>query len=282
MQEIAAHVFIENAYPGVTLGVIDWPHGQVFIDAPLRPDDIRLWRSTLANMNPSSDRLLVNLDEHYDRTIGARQVECLVVGHEKMGQLFRDRPVTFKSQAVETGAEWELQNGLGSIRWAPPDISFSHQLELNWDNHPILLEYHPGPAQCSIWVELPQQKVVFVGDTIVPTEPPFLSSASLTAWKEALTTLLTPKYRDYQIISGRGGVVEHTAIKEQIKFLEKVEHQLAKLVEKKSSPIEIEKTAHALVKNFESSEDRLAHHVLRLNWGLQQYLKLHPDLEASS
>ncbi len=281
MQEIATHVYIENSYPGVTLGVIDWPHGQVFIDAPLRPDDIRLWRSTLANMNPSSDRLLINLDEHYDRTIGARQVECVVTGQEKMGQLFRDRPVTFKSQTVETGAEWELQNGLGSIRWAPPDISFSHQLELNWDNHPILLTYQPGPAICSIWVELPHQKVVFVGDTIVPAAPPFLANADLPAWKVALNTLLSPKYKEYSIISGRGGLVEHTAIKDQIKFLEKVEHQLSKLVDKKNSLTEIEKAALILVKNFDSSDDRLSHHVLRLTWGLQQYLKLHPDLEAA-
>lgn len=279
MQEIAPHIFIENSYPGVTLGAINWLHGLVLIDAPLRPDDIRLWRSTLANMNGGLDRLLINLDEHFDRTIGARQVECMVAGHEKMNLLFRDRPVTFKSQTVETGADWELQNGLGSIRWAPPDISFSHQLEINWDDYPILLDYREGPSACSIWVELPQQKIVFVGDTIIPNAPPFLASADIPAWKETLNLLLAPRYKDYIIVSGRGGVVDHGAVKEQIKFLEKVEHQLGKLVDKKNSPVEIEKGAHLLLKHFEVDSEKASHYLLRLSWGLQQYLKHHPELE---
>ena len=281
MQEIAPHVFIESSYPGVTLGAINWPHGLILIDAPLRQDDIRLWRSTLANLNGGLDRLLVNLDEHFDRTIGSRQVECMVAGHEKMNQIFRDRPVTFKSQTIETGSNWELQNGLGSIRWAPPDISFSDKLEINWDEHPVILESHPGPSVCSIWLELPHQKIVFVGDTVVPNAPPFLASADLPAWKETLNLLLGPKYKDYTLISGRGGLVDQSAVKEQIKFLEKAEHQLEKLVDKKDSLVEFERSAHALLKNFTVTSELTDHYLLRLNWGLQQYLKLHPDFSAA-
>lgn len=281
MQEIASHVYIETAYPGVTLGAINWPHGLVLIDAPLRPEDIRLWRATLASTNGGVDRLLVNLDEHYDRTVGARQLECMVAGHEKMNQLFRDRPVTFKSQTVETGAEWELQNGLGSIRWAPPDISFSHQLEINWDAHPLHLEYHTGPSACCVWLELPDQKVVFVGDTIVPDAPPFLAAADIPAWKDTLNLLLTPKYKEFTLVSGRGGVVDHNEVKTQLKFLEKIEHQLQRFVEKKGSADELDKIALALAKTFEVETDRMNHFKLRLNWGLTHYLKRHPDLASA-
>lgn len=279
MQEIAPHIFIETSYPGVTLGAINWPHGLILIDAPLRPDDIRLWRSTLANMNGGMDRLLVNLDEHFDRTIGSRQVECMVAGHEKMTMLFRDRPITFKSQTVESGADWELQNGLGSIRWAPPDISFSHRLDIHWDADPVILEYHPGPSACSIWLELPHQKIVFVGDTVVPGAPPFLGSSDLPAWKDALALLLSPRYKDYICVSGRGGVVQNQLIKDQLKFLEKTESHLVKLVENKSTLLEIEKTAQGLLKHFDMSGDKDGHNLLRLSWGMQQYLKHHPELE---
>ncbi len=282
MQEIAPQVFIENSYPGVTLGAIHTPQGVVLIDAPLRPDDIRLWRSAVGNFNGSLDRLLVNLDEHFDRTIGARQVECMVVAHEKMNQSIKDRPITFKSQTVETGAEWELQNGLGSIRWAPPDISFSHHLHLYWGEHPMQLEVHPGPSTCAIWVVLPVQKIVFVGDAVVPGAPPFLAAADIPAWKESLNLLASPKFKDFKVISGRGGVVELTDIKEQGKFLEKVEHQLLKLMEKKGASAEVDKAVHGLVKNFEMDGDRIDHYSLRLAWGLQQYLKHHPDLEQST
>jgi glyoxylase-like metal-dependent hydrolase (beta-lactamase superfamily II) len=282
MHEIAPHVFIESSYPGVTLGAINWPHGLILIDAPLRPDDIRLWRTTLANMSGGMDRLLVNLDEHFDRTIGSRQVECMVAGHEKLAIMFRDRPVTFKAQTVETGADWELQNGLGSIRWAPPEISFSHELIINWDENPIHLKAQPGPSVCSIWVELPAQKLIFVGDTVIPNAPPFLGAADLPAWKTSIDLLLSPRYRDYKVISGRGGEVHNNDIKNQEKFLEKVEHQLERIVEKKGSVDEIDKSVHQLLKSFSFRSDKEEHYQLRLRWGLQQYLKLHNELNLSA
>jgi hypothetical protein len=30
------------------------------------------------------------------------------------------RPVSYKGQGGLTGAEWELYNGIGSVRWLPP------------------------------------------------------------------------------------------------------------------------------------------------------------------
>lgn len=281
MQEIAPHVYIEKSYPGVTLGAISFTHGLILIDAPLQPDDIRLWRATTFNMNNGIDRLLVNLDEHYDRTIGVRQVECMVAGHEKMNQLFRDRPVTFKTQTQETGADWELQSGLGSIRWASPEITFSQRVELHWDTDPVILEYHPGPSACAIWVELPVQKIVFVGDAVVPNAPPFLASADLSAWKETLHLLSSSMYRDYTIVSGRGGVIDPAEVKNQVKTLDKVDHYLEKIVEKKLSQDEIERSAHALAKNFEANGELVDHYQLRLSWGLYQYVKHHHELSQA-
>jgi len=65
MQEIAPHIFIETAYPGVTLGAISWPHGLILVDSPYRTDDVRVWRTSLLNMSGGIDRILVNLDAHF-------------------------------------------------------------------------------------------------------------------------------------------------------------------------------------------------------------------------
>ena len=144
MQEIAAHVFIETAYPGVTLAALNTPHGLILIDAPLRGEDTRSWRATLLNLGGGVERLLVNLDAHFDRTLGARAMDCTVVAHEKVSQIFRNRPVTFKTQGSETGAEWELYSNLGSIRWAPPEITFTDEMVIHWGGSPIRLESRPG------------------------------------------------------------------------------------------------------------------------------------------
>ena len=144
MQELAPHVYIETAYAGVTLAAINWSHGLILVDAPFRAEDTRSWRSALLNLSGGVDRLLINLDAHFDRTLGTRGMDCTVVGHEKAALVFRNRPVTFKAQGNETGADWELCNGLGSIRWAPPEITFSERMMIHWDNKPLILNTTPA------------------------------------------------------------------------------------------------------------------------------------------
>jgi glyoxylase-like metal-dependent hydrolase (beta-lactamase superfamily II) len=270
MQEIAQNVFIETSYPGVTLGAINRQRGLIQIDAPFRPDDIRAWRTALFALCGGVDRLLINLDAHYDRTLGSRQLECLIVGHDRMAQIFRDRPLTFKAQTVETGAEWELFQGLGSIRWAPPEFTFSDSMVIQWEEGKIVLEHHPGPATGAIWVILPQEKVIFLGDAVVPGAPPFLASADIPVWKETLALLGKPEYKGYKIVSGRGGLVTIDQVKEQVKFLEKVEHQLQKI-----NPNDVEKSVNHLLKSFTPPADKEANYALRLRWGLQHYISHH-------
>jgi glyoxylase-like metal-dependent hydrolase (beta-lactamase superfamily II) len=207
MDAISKNVYIEDRYLGVTLGVIVQPRGLIQIDAPPSPEDGRIWRASLMGMGSGPERVLINLDAHPDRTLGARAMDCTVIAHEKTAQAFRNRPNTFKAQGDETGANWEAIPGLGSVRWAPPEISFVEKMTLHWGDMPILLESHPGPAAGAIWVILPHEKVVFVGDAVAKGQPPFLAHASLPDWIESLKTLQEPDYKGYTIVSSRGGVV---------------------------------------------------------------------------
>ena len=273
MQEIAPQVYIENDYPGVTLGFINWKRSLILIDAPFRPDDIRLWRVTMHELAPNTDRLLISLDDHYDRTLGSRQIECTVIGHEKLTQLFKDRPVNIRPQGIETGAAWELHNSLGNIRWSAPEITFNAHLEIKTDNHTMLLESHPGPSPAAIWATLTDEKVCFIGDTVTPRAVPFLASADLAQWMETLSLLLKPVYRSYIIVCGRGGLISTNDIKDQLKTLEKISKQLEKLAGKPLRNEDIQKTASNILKQCDVPKEEEPHHLQRARWGLVQYLK---------
>ena len=91
MQSIADKVFIEDSFSGVTLGAISTSRGLVHIDAPPSPDDSRAWRASLMNVGAGPERLLINLDTHPDRTLGARAMDCIVIAHEKTAHAFRTR-----------------------------------------------------------------------------------------------------------------------------------------------------------------------------------------------
>jgi glyoxylase-like metal-dependent hydrolase (beta-lactamase superfamily II) len=271
MQEVAPHVYIDTTYTGVTLGAISWPRGLILIDAPLKADDARSWKAALLNLGSGVDRLLVNLDAHLDRTLGVRGMECTVLGHEKMVQVFRNRPVTFKAQPIETGAEWELQNGLGSIRWTPPEITFTSQLSIHWDETPLEMFFRPGPSPAAIWVVLPGKEVVFVGDSVTLNQPPFLSSSNIPLWIEQLNVLLTPEYQNSLIISGRGGVVTQEDVRKQVRFLEKVSQIMEGVKDKNSPQDELDRQVSPLLALFQPPAELAIQYQNRLRYGLRQY-----------
>jgi glyoxylase-like metal-dependent hydrolase (beta-lactamase superfamily II) len=275
MQAIAKDIYIESQYPGVTLGAINFQHGLLQIDAPPSPEDGRAWRAALLNLGGSADRMLVNLDAHPDRTLGARAMDCTIIAHEKTAQVFRSRPTTFKAQGEETGADWESIPGLGNMRWSPPEITFSHQMVIHWGETPVLLEHHPGPAIGAVWVILAEAKVVFVGDAVLRNQPPFLSGADLPVWIETLKLLLSPAYRSWLVVSGRGGLVTVDVIRTQLEYLNHILARLEKLANKKSPPEAVENIVSPLLGMVKIPARSQRRYAQRLRHGLYHYYIRH-------
>lgn len=275
MDAIAKNVYIEERYLGVTLGVIVQTRGLIQIDAPPSPEDGRTWRASLMGMGNGPERILINLDAHPDRTLGVRAMDCTVIAHEKTAQAFRNRPNTFKAQGDETGANWEAIPGLGSVRWAPPEISFVEKITIHWSDTPILLESRPGPSSGAIWVTLPEEKVVFVGDAVLKGQPPFLAHADLPAWIEALKILLEPEYKGFNIVSSRGGVVTQQIVRSQIDILKRIYDKVDKLAKKKPANPATDKLADAVLKDFKAPAARQRQYLQRLRYGLQHYYARH-------
>lgn len=275
MQEIAPQIFIETGFVGVTVGAINWSHGLILVDAPFLVEEVRSWRSSLQNMGGGINILLVILDAHYDRTLGTRTMDCTVIAHEQVAQVFRDRPVSFKPQISNTGAEFEQHNCLGGVRWSVPEITFSERIEIHCDDHPVVLEHHPGPAQGATWVILPEQHIVFVGDAIVPNAPPFFNSADIPVWIDTLNILLSPAYKNYILISSRGGITTHQQIRDQLHYLERVHNELEKLTIRNAPPEDTEKLLPALMKHYKTPIEKQSQYHQRLAYGLYKYYVRH-------
>lgn len=275
MQSIANKVYMEDSFPGVTLGAISTPRGLIQIDAPPSPEDSRTWRASLMNLGAGPDRLLVNLDSHPDRTLGARAMDCTIIAHEKTAHAFRNRPTTFKAQGDETGASWESIPGLGSVRWAPPEISFTQDMVLYWGEHPIHLHHCPGPAAGAIWVVLPADQVVFVGDLVLKNQPPFLSNANLPQWIDSLKALMSPDFKKYTIVSGRGGMVTAALIKSQLDAIKHLHDRLEKMSARNAAPEATEKLADIVLSGYKIPATRQKNFAQRLRYGLRHYYIRH-------
>jgi glyoxylase-like metal-dependent hydrolase (beta-lactamase superfamily II) len=268
MRKISAGVYIESSYPGVTLGVLVFPDGVVMIDAPISPDDGRAWQKTIRELKGGIIRLLINLDSHPDRTLGARSANGSVLAHAATAEVFTNRSSIFKAQIVESGAEWENCSGLSGIRWLPPNLIFTEQTKIHLDDLEILVEHHPGPEAGASWVILPEKKVVFVGDAVLDKQPPFLANARLESWVEALDLLLSKEYKGHKIVSGRGGLVGEKEIRSTRRFLKNVEKQLERLSKRKATPQATEKLVDKLLALVESPAKYRKIHSQRLRYGL--------------
>jgi glyoxylase-like metal-dependent hydrolase (beta-lactamase superfamily II) len=274
MQEVARGIYIENEYPGVTLGALILSHGTILIDAPLRAEDARTWKAALLNLGGNFNRLLVNLDSHTDRTLGARAMECTIIAHQKTAQIFRGRPSVFKGQNAESGSEWETQNETVGTRWAVPDITFTQKVALFWGPPDVVLEHHPGPMPGSIWVIVPESKIVFVGDAVLPDQPPFLASADIPAWIETLDAL-AKNYRDYTIIGGRGGPVPYELVRTQQHHLKNILKGLEKLAKRNAPADETENLIPSLLADLSFSPKLDDQFTQRYHHGLYQYYAHH-------
>ncbi len=271
MQSLRKKVYIENGYTGVTLGAILLPRGTIYIDTPLVPEDGRSWRADLLNLENGHERLLITLDANLDRIIGARAMDTNLLAHKSLSDFLRNRSITFKTQGARTGAEWENIPNLGNTRWIPPQITFTKKMILYWGESPVILEHHPGSDKSAIWVILPQEKIVFVGDTVLKNQPPFFANANLDEWLKDLKSLTGKKYQGYTIVSGRGGVCATSTVEKQYKIIKLAQKKLRRLAAKNAPPEKTETLISALLSPLRFlASDREAY-TQRLRYGLQEY-----------
>lgn len=233
MQEIVPGVYMLDDYWGVTPGVIIREGGTLLVDSPPCPQQSRLWRARCRSLS-QGETMLVYLDAHPDRTLGSRMLEVPIVAHSATVETFQRRAAIFRVNDANRGYAWELCSQIANMRWMPPQMGFSYRLEINWGGEPLVLENHPGPQKGTVWVFVPDRKVVFVGDSVTVSQPPFLAEADIDAWLASLDLLLAPDYHDYFIVSGRDGLVPLAAVRHMQTFLETVKASTKDL--KKTKP----------------------------------------------
>ena len=273
MKEIATDVLIETGYAGVTVGAIRSDRGVILIDTPISAKDTNTWRTTSSRGSGGSDRLLILLDEHFDRSTGAGAIKCPIITHENTAKVLRSRSSFPKAGGDGTGTIWESSSEIMPSGWLQPEITFSESMSIRWGEEEILLEYHPGPSLGSIWVVLPERQAAFIGDTVTPGQPPFIAHANLDAWLETLHELSLVRFRDFILISSRGGIITRDDIRDQQKFLSKIKRRLEKLSNSKANLAKVEEIGKAYADDFNPAS-KIDEKVFRnrLAYGFIQYL----------
>lgn len=271
MQELAKGIIIDDEYPGVTVGAVIQTKGTLIIDAPMRADDARSWKAILLHQGKGIHRILVNMDHHIDRILGNRAMSCNILSHVDTFQTFNSRSLVFKGQNEESGSVWENHLDVVGTRWLPPNLTYREEVQIHWGDYDILVEHHPGPSSGATWVVVPDERVVFVGDTVTVNQPPFLADARLEPWIDSLETLVRTKYKTYTVVAGRGGIASLDDVRWMRSYTKLILRRMKKYSENEAAIEEMEDLVEPLLEDIDYPPEKKEFYAQRLRFGLKQY-----------
>jgi glyoxylase-like metal-dependent hydrolase (beta-lactamase superfamily II) len=271
MKKILKNVYFSNDHHGVLVGAIELERGVILIDSPLLTDSIRTWITEVDQLDAGPDRLMVYLDAHPDRSLGAILMDIRVLAQKATFADYMKRSAVFKGNKFETGSDWEYYSGFPGIRWQKPTLSFTDRIDLHWGDFGVVIEHHPGPQEGACWVSIPSKRIAFVGDVVVTRQPPFFAEANLPKWIETLDLMLSEKYQDYRFYSSRSGKVDEKDIRNMKKYLVDAKKKMDRLAKRNSKPEDTEKLIGKLLENSNPIAKNKVTYEYRLRYGLKNY-----------
>jgi len=213
VQELAPGIFVETGFRRINVGAILTEEGWVLIDTPPYPDDARCWRDTLADIEDRPVLAIILTDCHRDRLLGNSWFDApVIVAQDETVAYMRNLPAAFLETSVDAlTSDLPERSTFSGVRIQLPTVGFSHRMQLRYGSRVIPLVAMPGPTAGNLWVHLPEQRILFAGDSIIVGQHPYIASTNTKDWLENLTILRRSRFAADQIVPGRGPVVDKSA-----------------------------------------------------------------------
>ncbi len=222
MEQITPNVYTETTIRGCNPSIVFTSVGAVFIDTAQ-------WLSTLLDMIEFAEKrgpikYLINTEPHIDHIFGNHWFtnKCPVISHERIEETFFLVPGTM--DGYDYSVDVLTRQDLEGLKKMPsraeyivnlPQITFSQKMTMKVGEHTFRLYHTPGHADAQIAVHVPEERVLFVGDTIFSGCQTWLHSANIDELISSLKFLYTLEDVD-RIVPGHGPVVGKEYIQKQI------------------------------------------------------------------
>lgn len=225
MERITPNVFTETKIRGCNPGIVFTSEGAVFIDSA---QILTYLLDTIEFARSRGDiKYLINTEPHIDHIFGNHWFAgvCPVIAHEKINKDFFLVPGTM--DGYDYSVDVLTRQDPKGLEHMPsrekyivnrPQITFSEHMTLKVGEHTFMLYHTPGHSDSQIAVYVPEERVVFVGDTVFSDCQLWLHSANIEELLKSLEFIHTLDV-DY-VIPGHGPVVTKSYLEEQIAFIQ--------------------------------------------------------------
>jgi cyclase len=224
MDQVTQNVFVETKIRGCNPGIVLTREGSVFVDTAQWISKLLEMREFALQRGPI--RYLINTHGHLDHIFGNHWFagESIVIGHEKINETFWTAAGDL--DCYDISVDILIRQDPNFLNLMPtrenyivnrPQITFSDRMTLQLGDHHFNLYHTPGHAVAQIAVHVPEERVVFAGDTVYSGCQTWLLSANIDQLIQSLQFLKT---LDADIIvPGHGPVTDKTGIDRQIVFI---------------------------------------------------------------
>ncbi|MGD9100526.1 MAG: MBL fold metallo-hydrolase [Anaerolineae bacterium] len=256
MEKIGNNTFITTVYPGVNIGCIVTDGGSICVDTPLLPGEAQRWQARIRSLEGEPVRFVVYTSGQRERILGTQYLirlqpplpppsAALLSSQPDLRQRhdrLHQRPAPGKESlrkgvAVAHKLAWaqvanhctdsfkqsmvdmlgERDPDIVDLEVICPQVALDQSLTLHVGDEEItLLAAAPG----MLWVWHSEQRVLFVGDTVVVGTHPPLTVTDTEEWLAALERLRQePQFQDATIVPGRGHLCDATAATPLMEYL---------------------------------------------------------------
>jgi len=236
MDKLSPNVYVETGYRGSTVGAILTPVGVIAVDTPLLPAEARHWREQIAQLTPLPITHLIYTDGHRDRVLGHQWLGGQVVAHEATWERMRSYSDALRQQVVEFlshhGAPEAAAEIAQHLQLGLPQLTLSNHSSLTLHAAKPQVSVRPvgGANPGSLWVELPDQGVVFAGDLVTLNTHPFMSESHTATWLDRLAELRSPDYFATKIVPGRGSSFRRQDTQKVVDYLADMRTEVARVL----------------------------------------------------
>ena len=223
LEKVTENVYTLTTIRGCNPSIVFTEEGAVFIDNAQ-------WATTLKDMIDFAKargpiKYLINTEAHIDHIFGNHWFAgvCPVVGHETLDYIQAPGSLDMYDYSVDVLTRQDpeglklMPSREDYILNLPPQITFSERMTMKVGRHTFNLYHTPGHSDAQIAVEIPEERVVFVGDSVFSGCQTWLHSANIGQLIKTLEFLGTLDV-DF-IVPGHGPVVTKDYLVEQKSFI---------------------------------------------------------------
>ena len=204
MQEIAPGVYVNLDFRGCNVGLIETADGNILIDTPMIPSENRRWLEYIRQITGNKPILyVVNTDHHRGHVLGNQYYDAPVIAHDLAWKNMRGYGANFCQRVVDSfKREPKIQAELADLRIVRPTITFDTRMDIEHGGRTVRLIHVGGHTEATIVIWLPEEKVLFAGDTVWWDQHPYMAQANSKQWLDALRQIR--KLHPQAIVPGHG------------------------------------------------------------------------------